>query len=301
MKTVRVRVPATTANLGPGFDCLALALALYNTAELSLTEGQTRVEVEGEGADVLPHDDHHLTLQAARRALEALGRRPAGFHLRARNAIPPASGLGSSAAAVVAGLVAANALAGGGLSTEDLLALATELEGHADNAAAALLGGLTAVAPDGRPPLARRLPCADLKVAVALPQVRLRTAEMRRALPEKVPLADAAFNLGRTVLVVEALRQGDYDLLARALEDRLHQPYRAPFIPGFGRAVAAARGAGAAAVALSGAGPALVAFAPAGHQVIADAMAEAFRQTGAQARTFTLGVDREGAQAEDEG
>ncbi len=295
--TVRVTAAASTANLGPGFDSLGLALGLRNRIELSPAD-RVAVEVQGEGADRLPRGGGNLVLRAANMLYQALGEKPPPLSLRAENAVPLGSGLGSSAAAVVSGLVAANVLSGGRLERGDLLRLAEEIEGHADNAAAALYGGLVIVAPGSQGPLARTVAIPPMQVAVTLPEMELATHAMRRALPELVPLADAAFNVGRAALVVEALRTGDYELLARAMEDRLHQPYRVPFLPGYGEVEAAARRAGAAAVALSGAGPAVVAFAPVGHEAIARAMAEAFRAAGVEARQFVLPVDVEGTRVE---
>ncbi len=195
---------------------------------------------------------------------------------------------------------AANAVSGSQLSKERLLRLAYELDGHADNVTAVLFGGLNmvGVGPEGL--LSRQVPLPDIRVALALPALNLTTTTMRRALPRKVPLADAVYNLGRTALTIEALRHEDYDLLAWSMQDRLHQPYRKRFIPGYDAAMAAAKAAGAAAVVLSGAGPGLVAFARADHEKIADAMADAFRAAGVRASTLVLRVDRKGVQVRPE-
>jgi homoserine kinase len=295
---VRVRVPASTANLGPGFDCLGLALGLYNTVELTRLESESdwQIEVEGEGADKLPANSSNLIYQAVETASRLIGQSPTGLHIRAGNGIPTGSGLGSSAAAVVGGLAAANALYGGSLTRSAILRLATQLEGHPDNAAAALFGGLTIVSAAEEELMHASLEIPPLKVAVALPNVRLSTAEARAALPRQVPLADAVFNLSRTAFVVQALQQGDYEMLAWAMSDRLHQPYRRKLIPGFDAAMAAARTAGARAVTLSGAGPSLAAFAPAEHEQIAAAMQAGFEAAGVPCRTFVLPVDRQGVQ-----
>lgn len=294
MKAVTFTVPASTANLGPGFDCLGLALGLHNEVELSPAEEGVEVEIEGEGADRLARDRSNLILQAAWRAFERIRRSPAGLRLRSVNRIPLSSGLGSSAAAVVGGLAAANAMAGGGLTREEILTLAFEMEGHADNAAAALYGGLTLVTEGPEGLVARRTATPAMHVVVVTPELRLSTEEMRRALPDRVPLSDASYNLGHLALTIEALRSGDYELLARAVDDRLHQPYRKRFIPGYEEVVAAARRSGAVAVALSGAGPSLVAFAPAGYAAIAQAAADAFASSGLRARSFVLPVDQIG-------
>ncbi len=296
MSRVRVTVPASSANLGPGFDALGLALAQYNEIELEISGDGLQIELEGDHADCLRADSSNLIAQAVACLFDELGLPQPGLRIRAVCQIPVGMGLGSSAAAIVAGLAGANALAGAGLSRERLLRLAHKLEGHADNAAAALYGGLNVVAtgPDG--PLSRQVPLPDLRVSLALPALDLPTKNMRKALPPMVPLPDAASNLGWTALTIEGLRQGDYELLAWSMQDRLHQPYRKGFIPGFDLVMEAARKAGAAAVALSGAGPALVAFAPSDHEEIAEAMANAFRAEGVQADALVLRVDRAGLQ-----
>jgi len=294
---VRVRVPASTANLGPGFDCLGLALGLYNTVEMTALESEgLEIEIDGEGADRLSTKSNNLIARAADSVWDAVGQRPTGLHIKASNGVPLGSGLGSSAAAVVGGLVAANALVGGPLSRSDLLRHATRIEGHPDNAAAAIFGGLTMVSVEGEELMHASLDVPPLKVAIALPNLRLSTAEAREALPKSVPLKDAVFNIGRTAFVIRALQTGDYEMLGFAMTDKLHQPYRRKLIPGFDAAVAAARAAGAAAVALSGAGPGLAAFAPDHHWEIATAMKAAFESKGLTCRTFVLPVDRQGVQ-----
>jgi homoserine kinase len=299
MKKVTVSTPASTANLGAGFDCLALAIDLRNVIELWDTGVGSGVEIEaeGEGAARVPLDEHNLIYRAAERVFAQVGRGPAGrLRVRAVNGIPLGSGMGSSAATVVGGLAAANALVEGGLSLAQLLALAHALEGHPDNAAAALYGGLTLVSAAGGELRVRSLAVPPMQVALALPDVRLSTAEARAALPATVPLTDAVFNIGHALFTVQALTSGDAELLGWALDDRLHQPYRQVLIPGYAAVAAAARQAGASAVALSGAGPSLVAFATDHHAAIAEAMRAAFAGAGLAARIFVLAVDPRGAQ-----
>lgn len=289
MKTVRLNVPASTANLGPGFDALGLALELRNTVEMGSIEEGLVVELEGEGADELPRDGENLMIRAAQALFDRIGRKPKGLKLQAVNRIPLRSGLGSSAAAVVGALAAANVLVDGGLSTDELLQLALGLEGHADNAAASFYGGLNVVtATDDGEVLVRQIPIPSLRVAVAHPSFGLSTQSMRQVLPKQVLLEDAAANIGHALLTVEALRTGDYALLGHVMSDRLHQSCRARHIPGFEQVVLAARKAGAAGVALSGAGPSVVAFAPSGHERIARAMVEAWADAGIEARDLTL-------------
>jgi homoserine kinase len=306
MKKVTVTTPASTANLGAGFDCLALALARRNVIELTDTGAGSGLEItaEGEGASRVPLDERNLIYRAAAKVFDYMKQGPTGrLRIHAANHVPLGSGMGSSAATVVGGLAAANALVGAGLALEELLAMAHELEGHPDNAAAALYGGLTLVSapPGGGGLRVRSLAVPPMQVVIALPDVRLSTAEARAALPAQVPLTDAVFNIGHALFTVQALTTGDADLLAWALDDRLHQPYRQKLIPGFQAVVAAAKQAGASAVALSGAGPSLVAFAPANHAAIAAAMQAAFAGVSLTARTFVLDVDARGAEVVVEG
>ncbi|OGO42484.1 MAG: homoserine kinase [Chloroflexi bacterium RBG_16_57_9] len=295
---ITVRVPATTANLGPGFDCLGLALTLYNRVEMDSLPSGLSIEIEGEGADSLPKDVFNLVYRSTHALFDRIGRRPPGIRLRLINAVPLMRGLGSSSAAVIGGLMAANTLAGAPLDQHSLLALATEIEGHPDNVAPALFGGLVAVSSHEGEVLYARPAIAPLHVVVVTPDLQVSTAMARRILPTQVSRADAVFNVGRAVLVALALQAGDFDLLGRAMEDRLHQPYRARLIPGLDNVFEAARAAGAAGVAISGAGPSVVAFGPEKHEAIAQAMVNAFDTAGLNARSFILGIDTAGAQVE---
>lgn len=297
-----VSVPASTANLGAGFDCLALALDLRNTIAVTDLGQGTGLEltVEGEGADSVPRDGRNLIVRAMERVFDEVGRRPAGrLKLHAVNRLPLGSGLGSSAATIVGGLAAANALVQGGLDQPALLKLAHALEGHPDNVAAAVYGGLVLVSADDAGLRAQPVPVPPLRVVIALPDVRLPTAQARAALPAQVTFKDAVFNVGHALFTVQALTTGDPALLAWAIADRLHQPYRQPLIPGYAAVEAAARAAGALAVALSGAGPSLLAFAAGHHEAIAAAMQAAFLAHGLASRTFILAVSPEGVKGEE--
>jgi homoserine kinase len=257
----KVTVPASSANLGPGFDALGLALSLYDVVEVQVTESGLKVEVLDAGAggvaDV-PTDETHLVVRAIRRTCERLGVRPPGLHLRCSNAIPHARGLGSSAAAVVSGVAAGYALADKPLDA-GAVQLAAEFEGHADNAAASLLGGLVIAWRDGGEFHAERLaPHPALRPVLAVPAIRSSTAATRELLPAQVSHADAAFTAGRAALAVYALTS-DLGALLAATEDRLHQHYRAPAYPATGRLVGDLRKAGIAAT-VSGAGPSVLAL-----------------------------------------
>jgi homoserine kinase len=292
---VRVRVPATSANLGPGFDACGLALALYDDVVVQATGAGLHVDVDGEGAASVPRTEKHLVVQALRAGLTALGGQPDGLTLRCTNRIPHGRGLGSSAAAIVAGLVAARALVAGGQERLDdaaLLQLANRMEGHPDNVAACLHGSYTVAwtAGDGVAH-ARRLEAGPGLVPVAfVPATQVRTSKARRLLPSSVPFTDAALDAGRAALLTAAVTADPVDLevLQAATEDRLHQPYRAAAMPRSAALVERLRDDGVAAV-ISGAGPTVLALCD---------QARAARVADLSVRGFSvhvLGIDRLGA------
>lgn len=295
--TVKVRVPGTTANCGPGFDSVGIACTLYNDLTLTLSdrEGFT-LAVSGEGSGAIPASDRNIAYQAVQAVLRRVGANYPGVAIAMHNAIPMARGLGSSAAAIVAGLVAANAATGDKLSQDDILAMATALEGHPDNVAPAIFGGITVSMMCGNTPQSLRfVPPAPLRLVVAVPEFGLSTKAARQVLPKSVSFQDAVFNVGRSALLIGALCQGRFDLLRCALDDRLHQPYRRKLIPGMADVFAAATAAGALGAALSGAGPCLVAFADRDGAAIGDAMTAAFARHGVSATYLDLNIDNDGA------
>ena len=253
-----VRVPASSANLGPGFDSFGIAWQLYNEISFQLSDG---TEILG-CAEAYQNEDN-LALRAYRRVLERCGVSDGGVSIRfGRTAIPVSRGLGSSAALICAGVTAANELHALGLSREQLFLLATEVEGHPDNVAPALYGGLSVSAMAGGQAVTRRFPVSDRLFFTALiPPFELSTALARSVLPDKVSRADAVFNVSRGALVLRALGDGDAEMLAFAMDDRLHQSYRATLIDGFSVARAEAQECGAAAICISGAGPTLLCVA----------------------------------------
>lgn len=290
---VVVRVPGSSANLGPGYDSLGLALAVHDLVEVRAVDRAlgARVQVEGEGAAQIATGETNLVVRSVRTALARVGADQPGLELRCRNGVPHGRGVGSSAAAVVAGVVAARGL----LERPDLLddatalEVATDLEGHPDNAAASLLGGITIGWTGAGAARAVRLdPHPDLACVVAVPDAELSTARARAMLPPTVPHADAAFTAGRAALLVEALGRRP-DLLLAATEDRLHQVYRAPAMPEAATALVLLRSEGLAAV-VSGAGPSLLVLGTADADLSARvaALLPAWR-------VLDPGVDREGA------
>lgn len=267
--TATVRVPASSANLGPGFDCLGLALGLYDLVTVTVTGTGVRVDATGEGAANVPHDASHLVARGVIRGLEFAGVAAPGLHLDCTNVIPHSRGLGSSAAAVVGGLAAASALCAAdgrraALTEDELVQLSGEFEGHPDNAAASVLGGAVVTWMDGHGGyFARRVPVHPAINATAfIPEIESSTAMTRGLLPDAVPRANAVFNLSRAALGVVALIT-DPDCLPAATEDRLHQDYRAPAMPETAALVAGLRARGHAAT-VSGAGPSVLVLGTAG-------------------------------------
>lgn len=289
---VTVRVPATSANLGPGFDCLGLALGLLDEVTFGVIPRGLHIDITGEQADVLPRNEQHLVVRAARAAWDVLGITPPGFRMSCVNRIPHSRGLGSSAAAIVAGILGARSLTIDGekrMSDHDVLALAAKLEGHPDNVAAALYGGLAISWTDSAGAQAVRLtPSEEIRPIAFVSDQEASTAKARSALPEQVPYSNAVHNVGRTALLVHAVTSAP-KLLFAATEDQLHQPFRASAMPESFDLVTGLRQKNIPAV-LSGAGPTVLAFLP------ADIEAESLTTTG-----FTLiepGLDQVGAVVE---
>ena len=298
---IRLRTPGSTSNLGPGFDALGLALTVYNriVVRTASDHRRRRMRVTGEGEGKLPQDETNLFFRSADTAANRAGVSLPGMDVEMRNGIPLSRGLGSSSTAIVAGVYAANLLMGEPFSESFLLDLATELEGHPDNVAPCLLGGLVICSREsGRVESIRALPPPELRAVVAVPRFELKTEAARAALPEQVPHRDAVFNVGRACLVTAALISGDLLSLKSAMRDRLHQPYRASLVPGIDHVLDAAEKAGALGACLSGAGPTLLAFATDNAAEIANAMGKAWAQRDIQAETAVLRVDQDGATTE---
>ena len=298
---ISVRVPATSANLGPGYDAVGLALTLSMRIGLDRAPNPA-IEVRGAGSHLIPRGPEHPAYRAARFVAEIVGESAAHFRLVQENSIPPTRGLGGSAAALVGGAVAANDLFGGQIAPPDLLNIVCELDGHPDNAAPALLGGLVIGTLTPLGVSAVRLELKGLKVVVAVPDFAVSTTAARRALPDSVPHRDAAFNVGRSGLLLGALATGEYHLLRVAMQDRLHQPYRSHLIPGLEDVIEAALTNGAHGACLSGSGPTVLAFTPEDQaKTIASAMQRAFEAREVVAKTWALDVDLAGARVEPPG
>lgn len=293
---VTVTAPASTSNLGPGFDCLGLALGLRNELTLELHDGSGPpvVEIEGAGADSLPAGEANMLVRAARMSLPpAL---PGRLVFKARNRVPLARGLGSSAAAIVSGLWAGAHLVGTLRRSEDELEqIAVGLEGHPDNIAPCVHGGLTASLTVGDRARAQRLGIhSSLSSVVCIPDFELSTKKARSVLPETVFRADAVFNASRAMLLVRALESGHVARLPELMKDRLHQPYRAKLVPGLEDALTAAVEAGAVGASLSGSGPTVFAFVEGRNAAVGEAMVRAFHKHGVSSRWLSLPIDHQG-------
>jgi homoserine kinase len=297
---VQVRVPATSANLGPGFDALGLALTLHDDVTAWTSPSGLSIEISGEGADLAAAGEDHLVVRAMRAAFAVTGGQPPGLGLRCVNRIPHGRGLGSSAAAIVAGLLAARALCGRDtLPDEALLRLASGIEGHPDNVAACLGGGLTIAwtADQAQPNMVRLEPLPAIAPVICIAPAPVRTDVARGVLPDVVPHKDAAASAGRSALLVAALTQpADAAVLFDATEDRLHQDYRAVAMPETGALVRALRGKRIPAV-VSGAGPSVLALLTRGSEYgrDLDTLGSIVRETGIAWHISSLQVERQGA------
>jgi homoserine kinase len=306
LKKVHVKVPATSANLGPGFDVLGLSLPLYNEVTLQINGGawttsrralSLSVDIEGEGFDVLPRDESNLMVRAAFQVFETTRRWPGTLRVKAVNRIPLARGLGSSAAATLAGLCAANRLCGKPLSDQTLLNMATSIEGHADNVVPGMVGGFCVSAVVGHEThyLKFKAP-SNLRAVVCIPQKPLSTKDARRVLPSRVPMSAAVFTSSHVAFLLGAIVQKKFELLGFAMEDVLHQPARAALLPGLKDVIVEARKAGAWGAALSGAGSSVIAFTKPGSVAkrVGQAMQQRLAARGVPNRWIELGLDNHG-------
>ena len=299
MNKVSICVPATSANCGSGFDTLGLACTLYNEVTYEITSSRGfQLEVTGEGAEYLKPCGRNLAFASFLRVWnEVTARERIGLKVTMHNRIPMSRGLGSSSSAIVAGIYAGNILSGNRFNDDELLGFATEIEGHPDNVAPALLGGFTISYMDGRKAHSLRVePAKPLKFIAVVPERRLPTVLARQAIPKTVSHHDAVFNTSRASLLVGALLSGEYQYLASGLEDKLHQPYRAHLIPGLDDVFEAARNAGAYNAIISGAGSTVMAYADvkADHEKIARAMQDAFLKNNEPCAYHILDLDFDG-------
>ena len=297
-KKVTVRVPATSANCGPGFDTLGLACNLYNYFTYELIDQGLSLKIEGEGTEKLKAGKNNLAFLSFYKVWDMIVGSKTGLSVIMSNNIPLSRGLGSSSTAIVAGLVAANHLTGNTLSKNEIVQLATEIEGHPDNVAPAILGGMTiSYVDNGRASSLKFLPLKPFKLVAVVPDMPLATSLARRAIPKTVPHQDAVFNTSRAALLVGAMLTGDYQHLAAGLDDRLHQPYRAHLIPGMEDAFKAAVNNGAFNAIISGAGSTLMAYVPnnVSCEAVGEAMCKVLSEHDLHSVFHILDIDTEGA------
>ena len=287
-----LRVPATTANLGTGFDVLNMSLHLFNS--FKVIPGAGRNHIVTQGAAGVPTDERNIFFHAYRAVFRRVRAKNIPVSVEAKVEIPLARGLGSSAATYLAGAVAAQHVLGYPLSVEELMALATELEGHPDNIVPAFCGGMAVIVREGKGVQLWHHHVHGLTAVLAIPEFKRSTAAARKLIPARVPLADAIYNLGRAAMFVGAVADRNYEMLRYAMQDALHQRYRARRIPGLNDVVRAAINAGACGAALSGSGPTMVALCTHGPAPVATAMQRAFARHGVACRCLTVAIDNHG-------
>lgn len=299
-----IQVPATTANIGPGFDCLGAALSLYNRFQFiplpdASESDQLMIQATGHGAEQLPTDQQNLVYRAFVATYQHLGQTPPAIKIDIHLDIPQARGLGSSATAIVAGLIGANELAYRPLEQSELLQLAIDLEGHPDNVVPAMLGGCCLAAKDMTSEKWQICPIdwsPEVVPIVAIPDFELKTDLARNALPATCGYGDAVFNMSHLGFLIKGLEQSEPTLLKTALDDKLHQPYRLKLIPGFAAAYQAALEAGAYGLVISGAGPTLLALSDSeSADAIAQILQTQWQASGISVETKVLSLDRRGA------
>lgn len=299
VRSVKVRVPGTSANCGPGFDCLGVACTIYNELELTLLEEERLdIEITGDGAENIPVDERNIVWRSIQKLLERAGKAQEykGAIIRMDNGVPLSRGLGSSATAIVGGLKAANECLGKPFTNRDLLQMATEIEGHPDNVAPAIFGGFTiSIVRNGKPECFSLMPKLPLKLVVTVPDFFLPTKAARAVLPAEVPMKDAVFNIGRAAMLTAALCKGNKSFLRSVFDDALHQPYRAKLIPGMYDVFKAARAAGALGASMSGAGPCLIAFTVENADAVGMAMRDAFAKNNVKSQYHVFDIDGTGA------
>jgi homoserine kinase len=295
MNKTTVSVPASTANLGPGFDCLGLALNLWNQAEFTVLEDGLKISIQGEGAGEIPSNQDNLIYKAFKSTYQYLNQSPPkGLEVNCKNQIPLSSGLGSSASATLLGILGAKALLGTDLEDDEIIHLGTKLEGHPDNITPSLLGGLTISSQKDNEILTEKIQAYPWKLLIVLPEFELSTEDSRDVLPKLISVSDAVQNIGSSLLLVQALQSGDLLKLRKYMVDKIHQPYRLPLIPGAVDAIEIAQQSGAAA-ALSGAGPSMIAFTKTRDEEVQDKIVNTFKTAGLKSRVFNLEIDNTGA------
>ncbi len=291
---VTVFAPATTANMGPGFDSIGMAFEMWN--ELTVERGDFHVSIEGEGATELPEDTRNLVVTGVEAAFHAAGKDVPPLKYICKNRVPHGRGLGSSSAAIAAGLIAGSALANANLEIDQLVSLAADIEGHPDNVAPAIYGGCAIGVHDDDRWIIDTVPVPnDLSAVVFIPDLLSNTHESRARLPDQISRSDAVYNIGRAALLISAMHKGKFGLLKQATQDRLHQPLRGQAFPALNRLIKAAMNGGAHGAFLSGAGPTVMALTTGNEITVSYEMAEAARISEVPGKPAILKPARRGA------
>ncbi len=292
---IKIKIPCSTSNLGPGFDTLGLALKryLYLTSE---NAEKNSIVVEGSGKEHIATDETNLVYSAMKFTAQQLGKNLPTIHLHIKNEIPAYGGLGGSGAAIAGGVFLANELLRGGLTKDEMLNIAVSIEGHPDNVSAALFGGLTINCFDAE----RKVHCQSVKIEQSLsiitcsPHFQVQTKEARKILPQQVPLKDAVTNIENAASLVAAMMSGDFEALRYVTAERLHEQYRAALIPGYDEVKKSALDASALSFNISGAGPTVFAFAQKNEKAVADAMVKAFERNGQKSSAEIMNIENKG-------
>ncbi len=295
---VKVQVPASTANIGPGFDILGLALTLYNTVEIELlSEPTLEIEYTGEGKEYIPIDSSNMIYKSIQRVFSSVNKPLNGLKIKIDNKIPLMGGLGSSSSAIVSGIVAGNALLDNPLTKMDMLKLAVAEDGHPDNVTPALFGGFTLSYRDQekKPSMIPLTFPSEIHIVTVSPDFHVSTQSAREAMPANYPLKVVTENTTRLIRLIRSLEQGQWDDLQSLLDDEFHQPYRFPLVPGLKKACKKAYQSGAIGAFISGSGPSLALFCNDNRENVAQSVVEVFTQEGLEAKVRFLKVDLEGA------
>jgi len=295
---VKVKVPATIANVGPGFDTLGVAVSLHNIIEIDFSE-ELNIEIFNEGQGFLPNNETNLVYQSAKKVLERFDVKKQ-LHIKLINNIPLARGLGSSAAAIVGGIVGANALLDNPLSEEEIISLATKIEGHPDNVVPAFSGGFTVSLQEGGKIYYKKFDLPEeICFVIAVPEFHLKTSEARKVLPEKISLKDAVYNLSRAALLVACIAQKDFSFLNELCKDKMHQPYRSNLIPGMEEILEKGVENGLISVFLSGSGPSIAGICDEKDaEEVGDFMVKTFEKYKIKAHFKVLSPCNEGVKVE---
>lgn len=292
---VKVKVPASTSNLGSGFDTFGLALQLYLTVEIDTIPMALQIFNSGEGSSEIANDENNLVFKAIEKLFQTTGNKLPGLKIKTNNEIPLQRGLGSSAAAIIAGLICASELAGKNLEKDEILSIAADMEGHPDNAAACLYGGLTISCLDNSTILTRKVAVDEsLNCVLMIPNDTISTKSAREVLPETVSHQDAVFNLQRSALLTEAFMSRNYEILSIAMKDKLHQPFRKHLIPGYDELEKTGYENGALGVCISGSGSTILGFSVTESEQLQKAWQEKVKELNIRARVISVPCDNTG-------